>query len=377
MLGAESPGNLIIMQSYSINSRLKIFAAITLLSLLCLLTTIFAVRPASADPNLSDKQDEVERIKAEIAQINLSAEQAVERFNLANSELEQTREQIAANEAALEEATVKLAESQQTLEKRVDRIYRNGSTGFIEVLFNTSSFNEFMSQYDLLGRIGDQDREVVEQVVTYKAKVESTMAELEQAQQKQQELVATAAAEKSEVEGQIAARQEVLAGAEAEVARIIAAEEQQRQQAQSQYTNQVASQLDGDNTPQGPEPSPGPAPPPPSSGGAVSIAMQYLGVPYVWGGESPGGFDCSGLVKYVYGQMGVYLPHSAAAQYYAGTPISYSQLAPGDLVFFGQPISHVGIYIGGGSMIHAPFEGAVVSITGVSGGGGYSGACRI
>ncbi|MHB1382650.1 MAG: C40 family peptidase, partial [Thermoleophilia bacterium] len=240
----------------------------------------------------------------------------------------------------------------------------------------TSSFNEFMSQYDLLGRIGDQDREVVEQVITYKAQVESTMAELEQAQQKQQELVATAAAEKSEVESQLAARQEVLAGAEAEVARIIAAEEQQRQQAQAQYTNEVASQLNGGNTPPAPGPSPGPVPPP-SSGGAVSIAMQYLGVPYVWGGESPRGFDCSGLVKYVYGQMGIYLPHSAAAQYYAGTPISYSQLAPGDLVFFGQPISHVGIYIGGGSMIHAPFEGAVVSITGVSGGGSFSGACRI
>lgn len=341
-----------------------------------LLAAILASAPANADPGLAEKQSEVERIKAEIAGINQQAEQAVERYNQANVELEATREQIAANEAALQEATVRLAESQQILEKRIDRIYRQGSTGFIEVLFNTSSFNEFMSQYDMLGRIGDQDRDVVEQVYSYKTEVENARAGLEQARQKQQELVDTAAAEKSEVEAQLAARQEVLAGAEAEVAQVIAAEEEQRRQQQAQYTNQVASQINGNPAPPVEGDAPGPAPPP-ASGGAVSIAMQYLGVPYVWGGESPGGFDCSGLVKYVYGQMGVYLPHSAAAQYYAGTPISYSQLAPGDLVFFGQPISHVGIYIGGGSMIHAPFEGAVVSITGVSGGGSYSGACRI
>lgn len=363
----------------SLKCRPIILPAIILLALLSLLlTTMFLSSRANAEPSLSQKQDEVASIKTEIAEINRLAEQAVERYNQANVELEQTRQQIVANAAALQEATVRLAASQQTLEKRIDRIYRQGSTGFIEVLFSTSTINEFMSQYDMLGRIGDQDRDAVEQVLTYKTEVENARVGLEQAQQKQQELVEAAEAEKGEVEAQLAARQDVLANAEEEVAQIIAAEEQQRQQAQAQYANQVAAQLNGNpTTPPADGQPPSPAPPPPSSGGAVGIAMQYLGVPYVWGGESPRGFDCSGLVKYVYGQMGVYLPHSAAAQYYAGTPVSYSQLAPGDLVFFGQPISHVGIYIGGGSMIHAPFEGATVSITGVSGGGSYSGACRI
>jgi cell wall-associated NlpC family hydrolase len=241
-----------------------------------------------------------------------------------------------------------------------------------------------MSQYDMLGRIGEQDKDVVEQVIAHKTEVENARTELEQSQQKQQELVDTLAAEKNEIESQLAARQNVLANAEAEVAAILAEEEQQRQQAEAEYTSQVVTQITNGpadvETPAGdagPGPAPGPAPPPPSSGGAVSIAMQYLGVPYVWGGSSPGGFDCSGLVMYVYSQMGVYLPHSAAGQYYAGTPVSYSQLAPGDLVFFGQPIYHVGIYIGGGSMIHAPFEGQVVSITAVSNVGGFSGGCRI
>jgi len=95
---------------------------------------------------------------------------------------------------------------------------------------------------------------------------------------------------------------------------------------------------------------------------AVRLAMQYLGVPYVWGGASPGGFDCSGLVMFVYSQVGVSLPHHAADQYNYGVPVSRDQLEPGDLVFF-DGLGHVGIYIGNGQFIHAPHTGDVVKIS--------------
>jgi len=93
----------------------------------------------------------------------------------------------------------------------------------------------------------------------------------------------------------------------------------------------------------------------------VEIARKQVGTPYRFGGTSPSGFDCSGLVRYVYAQVGVSLPHNAAQQYRYGSPVSRDRLEPGDLVFFDH-LRHSGIYIGGGRFIHARQTGKRVSI---------------
>jgi cell wall-associated NlpC family hydrolase len=93
----------------------------------------------------------------------------------------------------------------------------------------------------------------------------------------------------------------------------------------------------------------------------VAVAKQYLGTPYRWGGSSPSGFDCSGLVRYVYAQVGVSLPHSAARQYRLGTPVTRASLEPGDLVFFDH-LRHTGIYVGRGRFIHARQTGRRVAV---------------
>jgi cell wall-associated NlpC family hydrolase len=117
-----------------------------------------------------------------------------------------------------------------------------------------------------------------------------------------------------------------------------------------------------------------------STNGVVSLALQYLGVPYVWGGATPSGFDCSGLVQYVYAQLGVSLPHNTVAQWHdpIAVAVPRSQLQPGDLVFFNH-LDHVGIYIGGGYIIDAPHTGTDVRIDSLSGwyAANYSGAKRI
>jgi peptidoglycan DL-endopeptidase CwlO len=103
----------------------------------------------------------------------------------------------------------------------------------------------------------------------------------------------------------------------------------------------------------------------PEAGGrprVVAVALRYLGVPYRWAGASPQGFDCSGFVMFVFGKVGIHLPHNAAMQYGRGHFVARSDLQPGDVVFF-NGLSHSGIYIGRGRFVHSPHSGDVVKVS--------------
>ncbi|WP_282070668.1 C40 family peptidase [Janibacter hoylei] len=162
------------------------------------------------------------------------------------------------------------------------------------------------------------------------------------------------------------------ARAEREQARQEAAAERQREQEQEQAQaarEEQASERTESTAPsrsqerQAPAPAksePAPAAPSSASSDVISIAKQYIGVPYVYGGSTPSGFDCSGFTQYVFAKAGKSLPRVTTAQQAAATPVSNPQ--PGDLVFFGSPSWHVGIYVGDGMMIDAPRTGKSISI---------------
>jgi cell wall-associated NlpC family hydrolase len=110
---------------------------------------------------------------------------------------------------------------------------------------------------------------------------------------------------------------------------------------------------------------------------AVDTALAQVGDPYVWGAGGPDAFDCSGLTQYAYSAAGVSLPHSSSSQSRMGTPVSRSELQPGDLVFFYSPVSHVGMYIGNGQMVHASTSGKPVQVVSLDSLGSYNSARRV
>ena len=110
---------------------------------------------------------------------------------------------------------------------------------------------------------------------------------------------------------------------------------------------------------------------------AVDTALAQQGKPYVWAGAGPNSYDCSGLTQFAYAAAGISLPHSSSMQSTMGTPVAYADLQPGDLVFFYTPVSHVGMYIGNGQMVHAGTSGDVVKVVNLAGMPDFNSARRI
>lgn len=174
------------------------------------------------------------------------------------------------------------------------------------------------------------------------------------------------------------------AAAQAAQARLAAAQAAQRAQqaAAQQAAAQQSQAASGSGGSSGGAPvtvSYAPLPPlAPGAAGAVQAAEREVGVPYLWGGTTPAGFDCSGLVMWAYAQVGISLPHYSGAQYDDTTQIPLADIQPGDLLFYGPGgDQHVAMYVGGGMMIEAPYTGATVHITPIRTGAGFVGVGRV
>ena len=332
---------------------------------------LLAATVANADPGtVAAKRAQAQRVLAQIQQIDNSLGAAVEAYNLANVRLHKIEADQRENRRQLKLTKANLKVAQDSLAARLVTAYtstQDNST--LSVLLGSTSFEDLLNRIEAVNSTSQQDASIVQQVASFKAAVQRHRAELKRAHAEQRSIVAEKAAQKRHIESQLASRRQLLSSIKGEIERIKAAEAAQQRQlaaaAQSRLAGAQPVAADGVGisvaTPEGSTVAP-----PNVHGGVVGIAMQYLGVPYVWGGSSPRGFDCSGLVSYVFAQIGLSLPHSSYAQFGMGTPVSISQLEPGDLVFF-TGASHVGIYIGGGQFIHAPHTGDVVKISSLSG----------
>ena len=343
---------------------------------------------ASADRSVNDKRAQARVIMAEVQSIDEEVGAAAERWNGANIQLASLTSQLAQTRKDLAHARRLSTVAQARAAQRLRNLYINGApASTLEVLLGARSLDDVIARLDAAERIAAQDALIVREARALRVRVASQEAQLSAARTKQAAVVEDLASEKQAIEARLAQRQSLLASVQNEIARLEATERRRqaelRRQAQRELERQkliaaaqaaqVASaesvERPSGGAPSGASSTPDYTPPPAdATRGAkvVAIAMQYLGVPYVWGGASPTqGFDCSGLTMYVYAQIGVSLPHYAAAQYQLGVPVSKSQLELGDLVFF-RNLGHMGMYVGGGNFIHAPRTGDVVKISSLS-----------
>lgn len=349
---------------------------------------LLVASPASADP-IQSKRAQAQAIMAEVESLNVNLEQTIEAWNGANIELDKIRAQLASNSKHLVAARKSLVAAQGRIAERLRDLYVNGSgDSTLEVLLGASSLDDIVTRLDAISRVSTQDAEILQAVKRYRTEVETRRVSLREARESQARIVKDQASKKAYIESQIAEQNRMLSSVKDEIARI-QAEERRRQaelaaQARARAAaQQAAAQAAAAQQTASPtyEPAIDPSTynlPAAKYGGVVAIALQYLGIPYVWGGSSPAtGFDCSGFTMYVYAQVGVSLPHHAASQYQLGVAVPRDQLAPGDLVFF-SGLGHMGIYIGGGQFVHAPHTGDVVKISSISERwGNYVGARRI
>ncbi|MGR4883063.1 NlpC/P60 family protein [Streptomyces sp. LARHCF249] len=299
---------------------------------------------SQADPRPTPAQ-----VEAEVDRLYEEAGAATERYNGARQKADEAERALTGLRDETARKTDQLNTARGTLGSLAATQYRRGSLGTAVQLALAADPQEYLSQASFISRAGDRNavgistvRRRLDEVGKLKEQAAGRLADL---RAQRDEL----AEHKAEIEGKLTTAKQLLAK--------LTAEQRAAYEARSGGAAPAASAA---------RPQTAPPPPAPSDGSraarAVSFAHGAIGKPYVWGSTGPGSFDCSGLTQAAWRAAGVSLPRTTYTQINAGRRVSRDQLAPGDLVFFYSGVTHVGLYIGNGQMIHAPRPGSTVRV---------------
>ena len=349
--------------------------------------TTVLVAPATADvaQQIRDQQTQLD-------QLNQKAEKAAEHYNAGRIALVKARQRATVAQAAAEKVNASVIAMKKEAGAFASQVYRSstGSGMDAAMLTSTAGPANFLDRAATLERISSRNLDVLDQLATARHRQAQTNADASAALADAAKTLRGLESDKQTVLSAAAQAQGLLAGLQAKQAELVrvAANAAARKVAQAQAAalarqSALTAAAATSFSSAGSAPSTVSGPAVHYSGNAAQIAVQVakdqLGKPYVWGASGPDSFDCSGLTMYAYGKAGISLPHYTGDQWNAGRHVAQSELVAGDLVFFGQDLGHMGMYVGNGQFIHAPHSGDVVKISALTGyyQDNYAGAVRI
>ena len=328
----------------------------------CLIVvTLASMTATDAAPSRSDLTSAQDRLM----ELERDFELIVERYNLVNERLTELQARIGVAETTVARIEGRMRGRQEAAIRLATELYKNGRSLAIEGILSADSLADLETKVNYLQSSGEAQARVFERLAVDRSVLDKKIEELER--DRASALVVRDEVEtlRSDIESKLADQQDEVvtlrAQIEAAERRAAAAAARQAAAPPTSFVVSITAR-------------PAPAP----NGGAqaaVDAALAQIGKPYQWGASGPSSFDCSGLTMYAWAHAGVSLPHNSGAQYSATTRVDRSDLAPGDLLFFGSPIHHVGMYIGNGQMVEAPYSGQTVRAVSI-GRSDYVGAGR-
>jgi peptidoglycan DL-endopeptidase CwlO len=343
------------------------------------LATTIQATPAFANPEVPVTNGQIDAVNKNIDDLETQFQQldneislSMERSQILNEKIVTEQGKIKEKEIEIKKADEDLSSHKEVYSERLKSIQVKGNQSVVtyaELLLSAGSISEFFNRFTAISKIIENDNALLEGFRKKEISLEEAKEQLQNHINELEKSKVELASEQKQIEDNknliltkletakgtlqdLRAQQEAQLVAQRAASQETATEVKQQSQAQVSVPTQsttptvVASNVTNSAT----------------ATSVIATAKQYLGVPYVWGGSTPSGFDCSGFTSYVFRSVGISLPRTSRDQQNVGTRISLSQVQPGDLVFRGSPAYHVGIYIGGGQYIHAPQTGDVVKI---------------
>jgi len=352
---------------------------------LALAAVIASSARAHTTPQIRAQEHHARVVRAEVERIGVNLESTIQRYDGAQVELRQVTASLKSNTHKLHIARANFHAAQLRIMARIYSLYVSGKPTTLDVLAGSRSLSQVIDRAEAAQTMSQQDTALGREALHFEQVVQKRQQNLTQLRAKRAHAVLSLASQKRQIESALAQQQHLLSSIHSSIHQLQVQEAQREAQLKAEAEARLRAQIAAQQAAAAAQQSSGYSLPPVPAilgGGsghpeAARIALQYLGVPYVWGGASPSGFDCSGLVMYVYAQLGISLPHYTVSQWDATEPISTSQMQPGDLVFF-DGLGHVGIYIGGGQFVNAPHTGSVVRIDSLAAwGSSFVGARRV